>query len=242
MPLPSQSVRDFINDSYQIISANTPTVPLHGNDQSKGLQYLNELISFYSGTGLMLTIAKEEKTTVKIGQKFITFADPLFTPLADVPFGRLANLQNAWLILDGVTYPLFDEIRNTFLASYKFEPLKGLPRFAIVYNNTNYTTLQIYPAPSQAFELFVYGKFELNSLLITDNMSGFPAYYIRYLRFALAKDLAAYKGRLSAWDDKLEQILLNAEKDMQSVSSVNLDIESDYESLLNGAWRVRSGV
>ena len=242
MTLAVQTVKDFVKDSYQLVSANSPTVPLHGDDMNKGIQFLNELMSSYSGTGLMTTIAKEVSTTLSIGQQFVTFADPTFVPLADIPQGRLANLQNAWLLLDGVTYPMYDESRNTFFASYKYSPLQGLPRFAIVTNNVNYTTMQVYPAPSQAFELHVYGKFELSSLGQNDTMAGMPTYYIRYLRFALAQELSVYKGRPEAWTSRLEKMLKDAKEDMESVSSININIESDYESLLNGSWRVRAGV
>jgi hypothetical protein len=242
MALASQPVKAFLDDSYQLISASSPTVPLQGNDQSKALQFLNELISYYSATGLMLTIAQKIHIPIQIGQQFVTFADPAYLPTADVPMGRLCNLENAWLNLDGVTYPMYDESRNTFFASYKYEPLQGLPRFAIITNDLNITTMQVYPAPSQAFELWVYGKFEMLSLTATMDMSGFPAYYIRYLRWALARELAFYKGRASAWTQDLKDILTEARLEMESVSPVNLNIESDYESLLNGSWRVRAGV
>ncbi len=75
-----------------------------------------------------------------------------------------------------------------------------------------------------------------------DTMSILPTYYIRYLRFALAKDLALYKGRAEAWTEKLEAAFIKAEQDMMSVSSVNLNIETEQESYLNGSWRVRAGV
>ena len=136
MGLPSQSVKAFVDDSYQLVSASSPSVPLQGNDQSKGIQFLNELMSSYSGTGLMTTIAKEVSTVLAIGQQFVTFADPAYTPTADIPLGRLSNLQNAWLLLDGVTYPMYDESRNTFFASYKYDPLKGLPRFRLTIGVT----------------------------------------------------------------------------------------------------------
>ena len=242
MGLPSQSVKAFVDDSYQLVSASSPSVPLQGNDQSKGIQFLNELMSSYSGTGLMTTIAKEVSTVLAIGQQFVTFADPAYTPTADIPLGRLSNLQNAWLLLDGVTYPMYDESRNTFFASYKYDPLKGLPRFVIVTNEVNLTRMRIYPAPSQAFELHIYGKFELATLGPNDTMQSLPAYYRRYLRFALARELAFYKGRNSAWTPDLQAMYDEAFKDMQSVSAINLNIESDYESLLNGSWRVRAGV
>lgn len=240
--LASQTVREFVQDSYQLISANSPTVPLHGNDMSKGVQFLNELLKSYSSSSLLLTIAKKVQFQLAIGQQFVTFGDPTYTPTPDVTEGRLSNLQRAWLQLDGVDYPLIDESRGVFFGSYKFEPQKGLPRFVIITNDLNLTTMQFYPSASQVYDVFVYGKFELPSLTENDTMAGLPLYYIRYLRFALARDLAFYKGRSAAWDEKLEAMYTALRDDMESVTAMDLVIDSANESYLNGSWRVRAGI
>jgi hypothetical protein len=242
MAIPAQLVKGFVDDSYQLVSAGSPNVTLQGNDFNKALQFFNELIAYYSGTGLLTTIAQEVNLPLSIGQRFVTFADVDYTPAADVTIGRLSNLQNAWLDLDGVTYPLIDESRNSFYASYKFDPLQGLPRFVVIRNDLNVTTMRLYPAPSQYFQLFVFAKFELPIVTATMDMSGFPTYQLKFLKLALAKELSFYKGRSEAWTAKLEQHLKDAKEEMESISPLNLNIESDRESLLNGAWRVRSGI
>jgi hypothetical protein len=94
--------------------------------------------------------------TLSIGQSLITFADASYLPAADVQQGRLANMQDAWLLLDGVTYPLVDESRNVFQGSYKYDPQLGLPRFAIIYNQVDVTTMRVYPGASQVYELHGY--------------------------------------------------------------------------------------
>ena len=243
MSLPSQTVKEFVSDSYQLITANSPTVPLHGNDTIYAIKRLNKLISYYSGTGLLTTIAKEVVIPLAIGQQNVTFGSSLYTPLPDSTVeGRLSNLQNAWLLLDGVTYPLVDQSRNEFLASFKYDPQLGLPRYCIVYNQTNLTTMRLFPGPSQFFELHVYGKFEPPPLDENSDMSQFPEYSIRFLNFALGRDLAAFKGRLSAWTQELRDLYLEAKQEMESNSSINLAIEADLDSSLNGSWRVKSGI
>jgi hypothetical protein len=242
MALYAQTVKKFVQDSYQLISASSPTVPLHGDDMSKGVQFLNELLKSYSSSGLMLTVSKRVDFVLPIGQRFITFGDPTYTPTPDVPDGRLANLQNAWLTLDGVEYPLIDESRNVFFGSYKYAPQKGLPRFVIITNDTNLTTMQFYPSASQVYDVTVYGKFELPYVTENDDMSFLPLYYYRYLRLALARDLAFYKGRSSAWDEKLEAMFQEAKDEMESASAINLVIDTANESYLNGSWRVRAGI
>ena len=237
-----QTAKEFVTDAYQIISASSPTVPLYGDDYSKGVQFLNELVASYSGTGLLTTIAKEVIYTLAIGQREVTFGDSTYIPLPNVVTGRLSNLQNAWLLLQGVTYPLIDQSRNEFLASFKYDPQLGLPRYCIIYNQTDLKTMRLFPGPSQTFELHVYGKFQLPTLTLNSDMSEFPSYQQRFLKLALARDLAIYKGRLSAWTQELRELYLEAKLDTESVSSTNLAIEADLDSSLNGAWHVKAGI
>ncbi len=237
-----QAVKDFVSDSYQMVSANSPTVTLPTGDNAFGIKLLNQLLCSYSGTGLLITVAKQVDFVLSIGQENVTFADATYTPAADVQQGRLANLENAWLTLDNLTYPLIQEDRNEFLGSYKYDPQEGLPRYVIVYPQVDVTTLRVYPSASQVYSLSVYGKFQLPTLGQNDTMSIIPGYCFRWLQLALAKEIARYKGRMSAWTADLAQDLKDAKEDMESISSVNLDIESDQDSLLNGSWRVRAGI
>ena len=137
---------------------------------------------------------------------------------------------------------MIDESRNVFYDSYKFDPQEGLPRFVILQNQVDVTSMRVYPSPSQVFTLSVYAKFELANLLINGSMAELPTYYTRYLRFALGKDLGFYKGRSEAWTPKLEAELLKCEKDMIAASSVNIAIQAEHDSYLNGSWRVRAGI
>jgi hypothetical protein len=73
-------------------------------------------------------------------------------------------------------------------------------------------------------------------------MSTLPLYFSRFLKLALARDLAMYKGRSEAWTDKLERMLQLAQDDMESVSNMNLNICNPIGNQLNGAYRVRAGI
>lgn len=236
------TVRDFVTQSYRLTTAHNPTVPLHGDDLKLGILILNQLLQSYASTGLMITIAKDASVNLSIGQREVVCGPASFTPTPDIIIGRLANLNSAWLLLDGVTYPLIDESRDEFLSAWKYDPLQGLPRFVIVYPDTAVVRLRLYPAPSQFFEFHMRGKFQLDELTANDDMSSLPQYYMRFLLLAHAKDTSFYKGRADAWTPKLEDMLMQANDIMVSSSEVNLAITGDRESLLNGAWRVRAGI
>lgn len=234
----TQTVREFITDSYKIISSNSPTTPLHGNDMQKGIQILNELLQAYSSSGLLLTVSDEITYNVLPGQSVVTFG----SIGQDVNEGRLANTSAVWLVLQGVTYPLVDMTDNSFFNSYKYQPLLGLPLYYILQSLTNSSKLILYPGASQAYELHVYGKFEKQVLTSNDTMAGFPLYFIRFLHLAVARDLAIYKSRMQAWTSDLENRYVLALRDMESASQVNLEVNSPDENMLNGAYRVRAGI
>jgi hypothetical protein len=191
----------------------------------------------------MLTIARDIQRQVLTGEGELSIGDANFVPTPDITEGRLVELMNSWLILEGVTYPLIPLALNEFNSSFKFNPLKGLPRYIIIRQETNLSYVRIYPAPSQTFDLFIRAKFQVDELTTNDTMESLPNYYMRYLKFALASDLADYKGRSEAWTPKLEQRLKEAKSDMIAASAINLDVVSDDMSVTAAAkWRLISGV
>ncbi len=239
------TVREFVRQAYRLINPSNPTQPLHGDDQELMISVLNQLLQSYASTGLLLTIAKTVSVNVTLGVKYVVCATANYVPAADevvIANGRLANINEAWLILTGVAYPLIPKSRDDYLASFRYEPLQGLPRFAIVYPDTDVVRIQLYPAPSQFFTYFMRAKFQLNELTSNDTMDVLPQYYQRYLLFATAKDTAMYKGRADAWTPSLEQMLQDATNVMIAASETDVAIIGDQASLLNGAWRVRAGI
>ncbi len=177
------------------------------------------------------------------GASILTFSHEVAHPdVVYIKEGRLANLDSAWLLLSGVTYPLIDKSRDEFLAAWKYEPLQGLPRFIITYPETRYVRAQLYAAPSQFYTFFARGKFQKTILTSNDTLEGLPDYFELFFLYAVAKYVAKFKGRGSAWTDDLEADYRELKNDMEAASEVNLSITGDEQSLLNGAWRVRAGV
>ncbi len=173
----------------------------------------------------------------------LTFHHEINNPsVAYIREGRLANLDSAWLVLSGVTYPLIEKSRDEFLAAWKYEPLQGLPRFIITFPDTSIVRAQLYPAPSQFYTFFARGKFQKTILTSNDTLEGLPLYFELFFLYAVAKYVSKFKGRGSAWTPDLEAEYRELKDDMEAASEVNLSIAGDEQSLLNGAWRVRAGI
>jgi hypothetical protein len=198
------------------------------------------LTTILSIVGNIITLTADATIT---GNSLLTFTHNISDPtITYIKQGRAANIDNAWLLLNGVTYPLIIKSRDEFLSAWKFEPLQGLPRFLITFPDTDIVRAQLYPAPSQFFTFFARGKFQKTILTPNDTLEGFPLYFELFFLYAVAKYVSKFKARGSAWTDDLEADYRELKANMEAASEVNLSIAGDEQSLLNGAWRVRAGI
>jgi hypothetical protein len=196
--------------------------------------------SILSIVGTTITITNNATAN---GASNVHFTHDISDPTAAyIKQGRLANLDSAWLLLNGVTYPLIDKSRDEFLAAWKYEPLAGLPRFIITFPDTEIVKAQLYPKPSQFFTFFCRGKFQLTPLTANDDLSNLPEYYHLYFLYAVGKYVSQFKARGSAWGSDLESTYRELKDNIEGASEVNLSIAGDEQSLLNGAFRVRAGI
>lgn len=190
--------------------------------------------------GNLITLTADATIT---GNSLVTFTHNVSDPTVTyIKQGRAANIDNAWLLLSGVTYPLIIKSRDEFLAAWKYEPLQGLPRFLITFPETTLVRAQLYPAPSQFYTFYARGKFQKTILTPNDTMEGLPLYFELFFLYAVAKYVSKFKARGSAWTDDLEADYRELKANMEAASEVNLSIAGDEQSLLNGAWRVRAGI
>ncbi|CAB4151286.1 hypothetical protein UFOVP685_14 [uncultured Caudovirales phage] len=237
-PVTTQTETVGLTAASPVITVADGTLYNVGDGVSGGGIPLLTYISTIVGNVITLT----NNATIN-GNSVLTFSTEV--PHPDVVYikeGRLANLDNAWLVLSGVTYPLIDKSRDEYLSAWKYEPLQGLPRFIITFPDTKIVRAQLYPAPSQFFTFYARGKFQKTILTSNDTLEGLPDYFELFFLYACAKYTCKFKGRASAWTDDLEADYRELEAEMESASEVNLSIAGDEQSLLNGAWRVRAGI
>jgi hypothetical protein len=244
----------FVPKDYPLYSFQTETVTLTNGLPSfvvaDGTKY--QVGDLVTGNGIptLTSILSISTNTITLtanatlsGVSLLTFAHYIGLPnVSYIAQGRMANLDNAWLLLSGVTYPLIDKSRDEYLAAWKYQPLQGLPRFIITFPDTNILKTQLYPAPSQFFEFNARGKFQLQVLTSNDSLDDLPEYFELFFLYAVAKYVSKFKGRGSAWTDDLEMEYRELKAQMEAASEINLSIAGDEQSLLNGSWRVRAGI
>lgn len=106
------TVRQFVFDMYRLITASTPTVPLHGDDENLAIRTLNRILANYASSGLLLTIAKTESVGINLPVKEIWFVpeDYVGPVSTQQETCTLTAVSPSFNVVDGTLYSVGDGV------------------------------------------------------------------------------------------------------------------------------------
>ena len=201
----TNTTNDLIIRAYQMIGAfNYDEAP--GQCKiSEGIYYLNEMLDFFSADGLFIPFREDLTFSLVAGQPDYVFG---YDPLATIVDSRkVINLDYCTVkdtVANGVTdYPV--DIAD--INMYKFfghnESVTTRPRLVRLQESPEYSTLIFRETPDKAYSCTISAKFILSHLSAQQPLDTVPAYYQKFLRYALARELSDIM-QSSSWTGKQE--------------------------------------
>lgn len=108
----ASTVRQFVFQMYRLITASTPVMPLHGDDEELAIRVLNQILMNYASSGLLLTIAKTETVDINLGVKEIWFtsSDYVGPVTTQQETCALAVASPSFMVADGTIYSVGDGV------------------------------------------------------------------------------------------------------------------------------------
>jgi hypothetical protein len=108
----ASTVRQFVFQMYRLITASTPTVPLHGDDENLAVRVLNQILTNYASSGLLLTIARTVSVDINLPVKEIWFTSPDYVgPVTtQTETCTLTAASPSFNVADGTIYSVGDGV------------------------------------------------------------------------------------------------------------------------------------
>lgn len=108
----ASTVREFVFQMYRLITASTPTVPLHGDDEKLAIRVLNQILTNYASSGLLLPIAKTVTVSINLPVKEIWFVSPDYVgPVStQQETCTLTSISPSFNVADGSIYSVGDGV------------------------------------------------------------------------------------------------------------------------------------
>lgn len=192
----------------QVVARELQTVT--GSQIDDGLFLLNALLDF-KGTDLrLIPYFREYDFTAVQGQELYFIEGLYFIDTMTFNIGT-------------VRYAMFDQTRKQYFGTPRVDNVQSLPfsyRPERVLNGMN---VYVYFLPADTYEFKIYGKFALNEVALTQDMSlTYDAFYLEYLRYALAEYICSEFG--VTFPDASMAKYKQMEKKLMEVSPADLSI------------------
>lgn len=147
-----------------------------GEQLTSGLKMLNYLLSFKSADQRLIPYYDKYNFTSVVGQETYEIPD-------------LILCETLTFVLNQVRFPMRGPLsREEYFGTGRANNVETLPNIFHLERAKNKSNLYIFPLPNIAYVFEMYGKFGLPDVeLNEDLLEKFDAYYLEYLRFALAE-------------------------------------------------------
>lgn len=189
MPQDTRTVNDIINNAFYLLGEVTPDRVPTTSMINQGLFCLNDMLDSFSGEGVYIPIIKELDVTLVPNQQIYVVSN--IVP-SDFNFNRIVSLEYVVITLENIQYPVRVVDRAVVLNSIRYPTLVGMPDKVYLDRLELQSNLTFYPTPSQAFTCSLRCKFMLDRLTLFQAITEVPAYYYKFLRYGLARELSAY--------------------------------------------------
>lgn len=199
----NRTAYDLVKYAYRLIGLNSPDDALTGGEAQEGLDYLNDLLDSFQGAELLIPYLDEVSFNLTANQDTYIFSS---TNPAAVGPRRIAGLTYVNITIDeGIIYPVNIISQSEYYTSVRYLSNVTIPQYVILRNGPVDSKIIFYPIPKSTYAVKVIGKFALENLEPNITITTLPPYYYRFLKYALARELASvFKDSGIKWGQKEE--------------------------------------
>lgn len=191
----------IIDRAFRLIGVASDDRNLPGERVQEGFDLLNALVDEFSSESSMIPYETSLSFNMVIGQDVyeisnLVSADITSNPLVTLSFVRLEDLDLKYPV--GIVEPV------TEWSNRKNVNLTGRPRQVYVTREVNKSFLNFREKPDKNYATELFGKFILDNLTLSTDISNLPPRYNLFLEYALARLLTSrYPG--SVWNELSEK-------------------------------------
>lgn len=237
MPLAITS-NQLIIGAFNLIGVYSPNDVPEDKDIQVGLDQLNEILASFGADGQFIPFRKKVTFPLIGGQSTYIFSD---TVPADVVMAPMIELSECNINFNDVVYPCSVVPYSNIVNNARVSNLQAIPGTVYLQKHVEYSEVVFYPSPTGLMSLTstVYAKFCLGIVERFQELVDIPGYYIRFLKYELARVLASIypSAYWPAHSEATYQLLF---KQISAVNDMDTSIQDD--GLFSRRYTVSQGL
>jgi hypothetical protein len=228
---------ELIRESFKLASVLGQDEEPQGSYAIEGLNFLNEIISQWGSLGVYIPYDSKLELTLQQGVSKYEIS-PVIAELLEgniTTTGNTPGSAERISVLEFATPKEANLFQNNIISRPQYVYLSRAKTVIDDITGELGSTLEFYPIPDSGYIANILLKYHLNIVKTTDTLDGFPDYYLKPLRYQLAKDLSAlYKTELPpSFFDEYEKLII----ELKSANPSDLTIQSSNPFLNRRAFK-----
>lgn len=183
----TRTVNRLIEQAFRKAGLFSQDRMIKGYKITEALDMLNDILDENSADTTYVAFYEILQFPMVPGQRIYTIGRNLGN---DVDHNRLVELKHVALIASGARYPVRVVDDYDYYAVIYYESAQGRPASVFYQNDIAQTTLTFVAKPDIAYTCELKCKSILSGLSLNTDITNVPPYYLQYLKYALAKELA----------------------------------------------------
>lgn len=225
------TARDIIENAMRKAGILTKNEAMAADEAQDGLEMLNDLLASYSNDSMTVYARTLETFTLSAGDTTYTIGSG-----GDFNTTRPIKVISAYVRSGGIDYPL-ELLSDENYAAVTLKTSGGIPAYINFTNGFPLATLNIFPAPSSSYSIFLLTEKQLTNIASLNTTIDFPPGWNRMLTYNLAKELAPEYGV-----DLPAGVLEIANESRQNVRhAIMVAKKMQWDSGVNGLNNIYSG-
>jgi len=206
------TVTELITRSYNLANVVARELQVvSGTQLLDGLRLLNSLIAMKSTVNSSIPYFAKSNFASIIGTESYFIED-------------LNEIETLTFVLNNVRYSMRETQRVAYFGSSRVNNIQSFPYQYHFEREKGGGTIYIYFLPNQVYQFEIFGKFALSSVSLNQDLElTLDNFYIEYLRYGLAKLIAAENG-VSISNDVRQQ-LSEYEEMLTDISPIDLSMQ-----------------
>lgn len=218
--MPLETADDILKYAYNKIGIGATDRNLPGDKVTQGIDLLNAQLDNYAAQDSFIAYDGLLEFPLVTGQQNYTISkDSSLSP--DVDAYKIVNLKYVNLVSDNIKYPVNIVEDHVWYRTRRNLTLSGRPRDVYLQNEAFLTNLFFLRKPDKAYDCIVKGKFVVQNLDLTSDISTLPEYYKLFLIYELASLLVDFEPG-SNWTAKSEKIHERLKENLRSTNDMDL--------------------
>jgi hypothetical protein len=183
----ARTVNRLIEQAFRKAGLFTQDRIIQGYKINEALDMLNDILDENSSEMSYVAFYEVFTFAMTPGQREYTIGRNVGN---DVDHNRIVALKQVSLIASGARYPVNIISDNDYYSVIYYESAQGRPSSVFFQNEIGQSNLIFISKPDIAYDCEIKAKFILSNLALNTDITNVPPYYLQYLKYALAKELA----------------------------------------------------